>query len=131
MAARSCSASARRRTRRPRSGSRRSASASRRARTPGDAHAGCLAGRASRRGRSGWHEQAVLGMRRDDPASNRTGSRRRLPRRPRRETRLELIQRIGNAYGLVLILVLTTFVVTSTLPPEGWFGRVVASVVTG
>ena len=45
---------------------------------------------------------------------------------PRRETRLELAQRIANAYGLVLILILTTFVVMMTLPQEGWAGRVTA-----
>ena len=51
--------------------------------------------------------------------------------RVRRETRLELAQRIGNAYGLVLILVLITFVVMMTLPPEGWGGRVTAVAVAG
>jgi hypothetical protein len=51
---------------------------------------------------------------------------RRLAHRPSAETRLQLIQRIGNAYGLVLLLILTTFVVTMTLPPEGWLGRAVA-----
>jgi hypothetical protein len=58
--------------------------------------------------------------------------------RPRRfrpapigETRLELVARIADAYGLVLVLVLITFVVTVTLPPEGWGGRVAASAVAG
>src|SRR4051795_653115 len=50
----------------------------------------------------------------------------RLHGRLRRETRLEYLERIGDAYGLVLVLILTTFVVTMTLPPEGWFGRVAA-----
>ena len=44
---------------------------------------------------------------------------------------LEFLERIGDAYGLVLILILTTFVVTMTLPPEGWGGRVVAVAVAG
>jgi hypothetical protein len=44
--------------------------------------------------------------------------------RRHRETRLELAGRIADAYGLVLILVLTTFVVIMTLPPEGAGGRV-------
>jgi hypothetical protein len=44
---------------------------------------------------------------------------------------LELLERIGDAYGLVLILILTTFVVTMTLPPQGWGGRVVAVAVAG
>lgn len=48
-----------------------------------------------------------------------------------RETRLELAQRIANAYGLVLILILITFVVMMTLPPEGWGGRVTAVAVAG
>ncbi|MGZ4223409.1 MAG: ion channel, partial [Solirubrobacteraceae bacterium] len=33
--------------------------------------------------------------------------------------------------GLVLVLILTTFVVTMTLPPQGWGGRVVAVAVAG
>ena len=37
-----------------------------------------------------------------------------------RETRLELVERIGEAYGLVLLLILVTFAVMMTLPPEGW-----------
>ncbi len=44
---------------------------------------------------------------------------------------LEFVERIGDAYGLVLVLILTTFVVTMTLPPEGWGGRVVAVAVAG
>ncbi len=52
-------------------------------------------------------------------------------RRGRRETRLELAERIGDAYGLVLILILVTFVVTMTLPPEGSGGRVAAITVAG
>jgi Ion channel len=51
--------------------------------------------------------------------------------RGRRETRLELAQRIGDAYGLVLVLILITFVVMMTLPPEGWGGRVAAVAVAG
>jgi hypothetical protein len=47
-------------------------------------------------------------------------------RRRRRETRLQVAARIGDAYGLVLILTLTTFLVTMTLPEEGWGGRVAA-----
>jgi Ion channel len=52
-------------------------------------------------------------------------------RRPAGETWLERAERIADAYGLVLVLILTTFVVTVTLPPEGWVGRVVASAVAG
>ena len=51
--------------------------------------------------------------------------------RDSRETRLELAQRIANAYGVVLILILITFVVMMTLPPEGWGGRVSAVAVAG
>jgi hypothetical protein len=51
--------------------------------------------------------------------------------RDSRETRLELAQRIANAYGVVLILILITFVVMMTLPPEGWAGRVMAVAVAG
>jgi Ion channel len=58
------------------------------------------------------------------------GSRLDRGRAPR-ETRLELAQRIGDAYGLVLILILITFVVMMTLPPEGWAGRVTAVGVAG
>ena len=57
---------------------------------------------------------------------------RRLRRvRVRRETPLELVERIGEAYGLVLLLILITFVVMMTLPPEGWGGRVAAIAVAG
>ena len=51
-------------------------------------------------------------------------------RRPR-ETKLELVERIGEAYGLVLLLILVTFTVMMTLPPEGWGGRVAAVAVAG
>ena len=58
--------------------------------------------------------------------------------RPRRfrpppigETRLELIGRVLDAYGLVLVLILVTFVVTVTLPPAGWGGRVAAITIAG
>ena len=51
--------------------------------------------------------------------------------RGRRETRLQLAHRIDNAYGLVLALVLITFVVMMTLPPEGWGGRVAAVAGAG
>ena len=44
----------------------------------------------------------------------------------RRREALELAERISDAYGLVLALVLVTFVVMMTLPPEGWGGRVAA-----
>ncbi len=50
-------------------------------------------------------------------------------RRDRRETPLQLAERIGDAYGLVLLLITVTFVVMMTLPPEGWGGRVVAVAV--
>ena len=59
----------------------------------------------------------------------RTTSRRRrgLPRLPRRrETPLELAGAIADAYGLVLALIMATFIVMMTLPPEGWGGRVSA-----
>jgi hypothetical protein len=66
------------------------------------------------------------------------GERSDLPARPRRfvrgpagETPLELVARIADAYGLVLVLILTTFVVTLTLPPTGWGGRVAAVAVAG
>ena len=51
--------------------------------------------------------------------------------RTRRETPLELAARIGDAYGLVLFLIAVTFVVTMTLPPQGWGGRVAAIAVGG
>ena len=47
----------------------------------------------------------------------------------RPETLLELALRIGNAYGLVLVLILITFAVMMTLPSEGWGGRVTAVAV--
>jgi hypothetical protein len=40
-------------------------------------------------------------------------------------------ERIGDAYGLVLLLIMVTFVVMMTLPPEGWGGRVAAVAVAG
>ncbi len=44
---------------------------------------------------------------------------------------LQFVERIGDAYGLVLVLILTTFVVAMTLPPQGWGGRLVAVAVAG
>ena len=52
------------------------------------------------------------------------GRLRRLRRRG--ETRAQLAERIAGAYGLVLLLIMVTFVVMMTLPPEGWGGRVAA-----
>lgn len=52
-------------------------------------------------------------------------------RRDRRETPLQFAERIGDAYGLVLLLIIVTFVVTMTLPPEGWVGRVAAVAIGG
>ena len=57
--------------------------------------------------------------------------RRRFVRGPSHETRLQFVERIGDAYGLVLVLILTTFVVTMTLPPQGWVGRVAAVAIAG
>jgi hypothetical protein len=54
-----------------------------------------------------------------------------MPSRTPREPLLERIERIGEAYGLVLLLILATFVVAMTLPPEGWLGRVAAVAVAG
>src|SRR4051812_24581340 len=62
---------------------------------------------------------------------NEGSARARLPRRPAAETSLERAERIADAYGLVLVLIFTTFIVTVTLPPEGWIGRVAASAVAG
>jgi Ion channel len=62
---------------------------------------------------------------------SRAARARRLAHQPSAETRLQVIQRIGDAYGLVLFLILTTFVVTMTLPPHGWLGRVAAVAVAG
>ena len=56
---------------------------------------------------------------------------RRFARGPSNETLLQFVARIGDAYGLVLVLILTTFVVAMTLPPEGWGGRLVAVAVAG
>jgi len=68
----------------------------------------------------------VPGDRSDPPARPR-----RFVRGPVGETPLELVARIADAYGLVLVLILTTFVVTLTLPPTGWGGRVAAVAVAG
>ena len=54
-----------------------------------------------------------------------------MPAHGAEETRLELAERIADAYGLVLVLITVTFVVMMTLPPEGWGGRVVAVAVAG
>src|SRR5690242_19522195 len=51
---------------------------------------------------------------------------RRFPRGPSNERFLARLERIADAYGVVLVLILTTFVVTMTLPPNGWAGRVAA-----
>jgi hypothetical protein len=52
-------------------------------------------------------------------------------RGPSGETWFQRAERIADAYGLVLVLILSTFVVTVTLPPEGWAGRVAAIAVAG
>ncbi|MGZ6640179.1 MAG: ion channel [Solirubrobacteraceae bacterium] len=44
---------------------------------------------------------------------------------------LQFLERVGDAYGLVLVLILATFVVAMTLPPQGWGGRVAAVAVAG
>ena len=49
--------------------------------------------------------------------------------RGRRETPLELAERVADAYGLVLLLITITFVVMMTLPPEGWGGRIAAITI--
>jgi hypothetical protein len=71
-------------------------------------------------------ESSVVPGEGPDPARTR-----RFARGPSRETRLQFVQRIGDAYGLVLVLILTTFVVTMTLPPQGWVGRVAAVAIAG
>jgi hypothetical protein len=58
------------------------------------------------------------------------GSRLKRAAAARRETRLERAQRISDAYGLVLVLILTTFVVTMTLPQKGGAGRLFAIVAS-
>ena len=68
----------------------------------------------------------------DGPGEGSSAGRaRRFPHRPSAETRLQLIQRIGDAYGIVLLLILTTFVVSMTLPSHGWLGQVTAVAVAG
>lgn len=47
------------------------------------------------------------------------------------ETNLQFVERIGDAYGLVLVLILATFVISVTLPPAGWGGRVTAVAFAG
>jgi hypothetical protein len=64
-----------------------------------------------------------------DGRAERRDPRARL--RGRRETPLQLAERIGDAYGLVLLLIIVTFVVMMTLPPEGWGGRVAAVAIAG
>jgi hypothetical protein len=55
----------------------------------------------------------------------------RFARGPIGETRLQFVERIADAYGLVLLLILATFVLTVTLPAEGWPGRVAAIAFAG
>jgi hypothetical protein len=59
------------------------------------------------------------------------GAGRRSRVRVRRETPVELAARIADAYGLVLALIVVTFVVLMTLPPAGWGGRVAAVATAG
>jgi Ion channel len=49
----------------------------------------------------------------------------------RRRPHASLLQRISDAYGLVLVLVLTTYVAAATLSPEGWVGRLAAVAIAG
>jgi hypothetical protein len=46
-----------------------------------------------------------------------------------REPLLARAERIADAYGLVLTLIMVTFVVVATLPPHGWGGRVIATAM--
>lgn len=46
-----------------------------------------------------------------------------------KESLIGRAERIADAYGLVLTLILVTFVVVATLPPQGWGGRVVAVAI--
>ena len=46
-----------------------------------------------------------------------------------RDSFLVRAERIADAYGLVLTLIIVTFVVVATLPPEGWGGRAAAVAV--
>jgi hypothetical protein len=79
-------------------------------------------------GRNGSRRRELALVSGEGPASPRP---RRFLRGPAGESRLQLAGRIADAYGLVLVLVLTTFVVTMTLPPHGWGGRVVAIAFAG
>jgi hypothetical protein len=56
---------------------------------------------------------------------------RRFSLGPPNEPFLERLERIADAYGVVLVLILATFVVTVTLPPQGWAGRVIAVALAG
>ena len=56
---------------------------------------------------------------------------RQFAQQPVDETGLQLAGRIANAYGLVLVLIFITFVVTMTLPPQGWGGRAAAVAFAG
>lgn len=80
------------------------------------------------RGRDAPYGRESLVVPGEGPDPDRT---RRFVRGPSHETRLQLVQRIGDAYGLVLVLILTTFVVTMTLPPQGWVGRIAAVAIAG
>lgn len=60
-----------------------------------------------------------------------SASARRFGRPPSRASWLQRAEQIADAYGLVLVLILTTFVVTVTLPPQGWAGRTAAVAVAG
>ncbi|HEX4717213.1 MAG TPA: ion channel [Thermoleophilaceae bacterium] len=60
-----------------------------------------------------------------------SGPTRRFPRGPSEETLLARLERIADAYGIVLFLILVTFVVIVTLPPQGWAGRVAAVAIAG
>ena len=80
------------------------------------------------RGRDAPYEREPSSVPGEGPDPTRT---RRFACGPSHETRLQFVQRIGDAYGLVLVLILTTFVVTMTLPPQGWAGRVAAVAIAG
>jgi hypothetical protein len=70
-------------------------------------------------------------QRQEPPVPARIPGRDRSASRTRRSSSAAPWAARDAAYGLVLLLIIVTFVVMMTLPPEGWAGRVAAVAIAG
>jgi hypothetical protein len=63
-----------------------------------------------------------------NPARGSSGTSGRAPRPPRAWTLERVISTLSDRYGLVLVLLLVTYVLASSLPQEGWVATVLTAI---